>query len=352
MSEALLRVEGLVKHFPVDAGLLPRLFGRRPGSVQAVNHVNLDIARGETLGLIGESGCGKTTLGRSILRLQEPSAGRVRFDGIDITALPAAAMTPMRRRMQIVFQNPYASLNPRRKVGEIVAQPLRLHRLANARQARDTAAAMLESVGLRAAHLDRYPHQFSGGQRQRIGIARALVLHPEFLVCDEPVSALDVSIQAQVIDLLARLRRELGLTYLFISHDIGVIAYLSDRVAVMYLGNIVETGPTRSVLRAPLHPYTQALVSAVPRVDRADRQARIRLAGEPPSPLAPPSGCRFHPRCSRATEMCRMEVPVARDFGEGREVACHHASNDLFPIPPPQRGRGIQNSLSRLAGEG
>ena len=269
--------------------------------MQAVNHVSLHIARGETLGLIGESGCGKTTLGRSILRLVEPSAGSVVFDGIDVTALPAAALRPMRRRMQIVFQNPYASLNPRRKVGEIVAQPLRLHHVARARQAREQAAAMLESVGLRTEHLDRYPHQFSGGQRQRIAIARALILHPEFLVCDEPVSALDVSIQAQVIDLLARLRREMGLTCLFISHDIAVIAYLSDRVAVMYLGSIVESGPTRAVLRAPLHPYTQALVSAVPRVDRAGRQARIRLAGEPPSPLAPPSGCRFHPRCVSAT---------------------------------------------------
>lgn len=324
-AQPLLKTEGLVKHFAIDANPLARLFGRKPTSVQAVNNVSLHIARGETLGLIGESGCGKTTLGRSILRLQEPNSGRVTFDGTDVTALSAAALKAIRRRMQIVFQNPYASLNPRRRIGQIVAQPLRLHRQANARQARDLAAAMLESVGLRSAHLDRYPHQFSGGQRQRIGIARALILHPEFLVCDEPVSALDVSIQAQVIDLLARLRRDLGLTYLFISHDIAVIAYLSDRVAVMYAGSIVESGPTGSVLHAPLHPYTQALISAVPRVDRTERQQRIRLAGEPPSPIAPPSGCRFHPRCAMATELCRRDEPLPRTAPGGRMVACHHA---------------------------
>ncbi len=318
----LLRVTGLAKHYPVGAGL----FRRRQATVQALNGINLTIARGETLGLIGESGCGKTTLGRTILRLQEPSAGHVEFDGTDLAALSPAALKAMRRRMQIVFQNPYASLNPRRRVGDIVAQPLTLHRLATARQAREQAAAMLERVGLRVAHLDRYPHQFSGGQRQRVAIARALILQPDFVVCDEPVSALDVSIQAQVIALLAELRRALGLTYLFISHDIAVIAYLSDRVAVMYLGGIVELGAANDVLHAPLHPYTQALISALPRLDAADRRARIRLKGEPPSPLAPPAGCHFHPRCPRATELCRQVAPALRGAGNGRLVACHHAA--------------------------
>jgi len=324
-GQPLLKVEGLVKHFSIDAGPLARLVGRHTTNVQAVNGISLNITRGEALGLIGESGCGKTTLGRSILRLQEPTSGCVTFDGIDVTTLSATALKAIRRRMQIVFQNPYASLNPRRRIGKIVAQPLRLHRQANARQARDLAAAMLESVGLRSAHLDRYPHQFSGGQRQRIAIARALILHPDFLVCDEPVSALDVSIQAQVIELLARLRRDLGLTYLFISHDISVIAYLSDRVAVMYAGSIVESGPTGSVLHAPLHPYTQALVSAVPRVDRTEQRQRIRLPGEPPSPTSPPSGCRFHPRCAMATDLCRRDEPLPRITPDGRMVACHHA---------------------------
>jgi oligopeptide/dipeptide ABC transporter ATP-binding protein len=326
MSEPLLRVDGLVKHYPVDPGMLGRLLRRTAVHVQALNGVSLDIARGETLGLIGESGCGKTTLGRAILRLQEPTAGKITFDGTNLRELSAGALKAMRRRMQIVFQNPYASLNPRRRVGDIVAQPLRLHRLASPRQAREQAAAMLESVGLGAAYLDRYPHQFSGGQRQRIAIARALVLHPDFVVCDEPVSALDVSIQAQVIALLAKLRQELRLTYLFISHDIAVIGYLSERVAVMYLGSIVEIGTTSKVLRAPSHPYTQALISAVPRLDGAERRARIRLPGEPPSPLAPPNGCRFHPRCERATELCRREIPVLRPLDDGRMVACHHTT--------------------------
>jgi oligopeptide/dipeptide ABC transporter ATP-binding protein len=335
---SLLSVEGLTKHYRFDPGPVGRLFGGRPAVVRAVDGIGFEIARGETLGLIGESGCGKSTLGRAILRLVEPTAGRVRFDGTDLTALPAAALKPWRRRMQIVFQNPYASLNPRRTAAGIVAQPLRLHGMARGRTARERAAAMLEKVGLRGAQIDRYPHQFSGGQRQRIGIARALVLDPEFLVLDEPVSALDVSVQAQIIELLARLRRELSLTCLFISHDISVIGYLSDRVAVMYLGAIVEIGPTAEVLAAPRHPYTQALLSAVPRVDRARtplagggrgegaaRSARIRLTGEPPSPLAPPSGCHFHPRCPRATAVCREEAPVLRSTATAGLVACHHA---------------------------
>ncbi|MCW3474664.1 ABC transporter ATP-binding protein [Limobrevibacterium gyesilva] len=327
----LLDVKDLVKHYGVGQGLLGRLFGAPPRKVQALNGVSLHVGAGETLGLIGESGCGKSTLGRAILRLHEPDSGSVTFGGVDVTALDTGGLKAMRRRMQIIFQNPYASLNPRKPVGEILAQPLRLHRLAEGAALRERVREMLEHVGLRAAHADRYPHQFSGGQRQRIGIARALILNPEFVVCDEPVSALDVSVQAQIIDLLARLKRELGLTYLFISHDIAVIGYVSDRVAVMYLGEIVENGPARAVLRRPYHPYTRALMSAVPRVDRADQQQeRVRLHGDLPSPMDPPPGCRFHTRCGFATDLCRSVAPLRRQLEEDRMVACHH-----FPEPAP-----------------
>jgi oligopeptide/dipeptide ABC transporter ATP-binding protein len=322
---ALLEVTDLVKHYDPGQGLVSRLLGQKPRKVQALNSVSLQIRAGETLGLIGESGCGKSTFGRTILRLHEADSGLVQFGGTDVMALDAAAMKAMRRRMQIIFQNPYASLNPRKTVAQILAQPLRLHGLATGAELRERVLTMLANVGLRASHADRYPHQFSGGQRQRIGIARALILNPEFVVCDEPVSALDVSIQAQIIDLLARLKRELGLTYLFISHDIAVIGYVSDRVAVMYLGEIVESGPARAVLRTPQHPYTRALMSAVPRVDRAAQgQERVRLLGDLPSPMDPPAGCRFHTRCGFATELCRSVAPAQRDLGEGRMVACHH----------------------------
>ncbi|MCL4747349.1 MAG: ATP-binding cassette domain-containing protein, partial [Burkholderiaceae bacterium] len=281
------------------------------------------IGHGETVGLIGESGCGKSTLGRAILCLNEPTSGRVEFDGVELTALPAAELKAMRRRMQIIFQDPYASLNPRKTVAEIVGLPLKLHGVARGGDARDRVAAMIENVGLRAEHLGRYPHEFSGGQRQRIGIARALILSPKFLVCDEPVSALDVSIQAQILHLLETLRRELGLTYLFVSHDIAVIGYVSNRIAVMYLGEIVESGPTRLILESPRHPYTQALLSAIPRVDQAGKRKRVHLQGDLPSPLAPPPGCRFHTRCPQASARCRVEPPRSIDLGDGRSAACH-----------------------------
>jgi oligopeptide/dipeptide ABC transporter ATP-binding protein len=325
MTLPLLATDTLVKHFEQHRGLGARLAGTPRRRVHAVNGVSLEIARGETLGLIGESGCGKSTLGRVILRLHEPTSGSIRFDGEDITRLALEPMKAMRQRMQIVFQDPYASLNPRRTVEEIVGLPLKLHGLAASRSdLRDRVARIVESVGLKTAHLQRYPHQFSGGQRQRIGVARALILGPQFLVCDEPVSALDVSIQAQIIQLLADLRRELGLTYLFISHDISVIAYVSDRIAVMYLGRIVELGSVADVLERPSHPYTQALLSAVPRLDAA-RGPRTRLEGDLPSPIDLPSGCAFHTRCPLAEEICRTTPPPVRTVAPAHTSACHFA---------------------------
>ncbi len=281
---------------------------------------------GECLGLIGESGCGKSTLGRLALRLREPTSGSVCFDGIDLASLDARSLAALRPRMQIVFQDPYASLNPRRNVEQIVGLPLRLHTQLSASARRVRVVEALTWVGLGAAYLHRYPHQFSGGQRQRIGIARALVLHPDFVVCDEPVSALDVSVQAQIVELLAGLRRKLGLAYLFISHDIAVVAHVSDRIAVMYLGRIVELGPARAVVTAPRHPYTQALLSAVLQV-HAPRSIRMRLTGEPPSPLSPPTGCAFHPRCPHAQEICRTTPPTLTGTASGHAAACHFADS-------------------------
>ncbi len=319
----LLKLEGLVKHYDSRRGIWGTLTGNPGALVQAVNGVSLTVRRGETLGVIGESGCGKSTLGRAILRLHEPTSGKVLFDGVDVTALDREGLLRMRRRMQMVFQDPYASLNPRKTVLDILGSALEIHGIAKGAERKSRVVAMLENVGLRAGHVGRYPHQFSGGQRQRIGIARALILNPEFLVCDEPVSALDVSIQAQIIQLLSDLKRELGLTYLFISHDIAVIGYVSDRIAVMYLGEVVEQGPARSVLGSPGHPYTQALLSAVPRVDGASGPQRIRLAGDLPSPLAPPPGCKFHTRCPLAKDICRTMAPPVVTLGGGQTAACH-----------------------------
>jgi len=324
----LVAVSGLSKHFDLRRGLRRFTDDARAHTVHALDGVSFDIARGETLGVIGESGCGKSTLGRTVLRLLEPTAGQVAFDGTDLATLDAAGMKAVRRRMQIVFQDPYASLNPRRTVEQIVGLGLAIHGNPSAPALRDAVAEMLGRVGLSPAHMQRYPHQFSGGQRQRIGIARALIVQPDFVVCDEPVSALDVSIQAQILALLEELKRALNLTYLFISHDLAVVGHVSDRIAVMYLGQIVELGPARTLLHAPAHPYTQALLQAVPRVD-ADRAERQPLAGDVPSPLRPPPGCRFHTRCPHATDHCRTTAPEHRQIAPGHVVACHLYASDL-----------------------
>jgi oligopeptide transport system ATP-binding protein len=322
VTDVLVQVRGLEVHFPVRSGTV---LARVTGAVRAVDGVDLDIRRGETLGLVGESGCGKSTTGRAILQLVRPTAGQVLFDGIDLVELRGRELRPLRRRMQIVFQNPYASLDPRMTVESIVAEPLELHRVLSGQARRDRVQELLALVGLDPAHARRFPHEFSGGQRQRVGIARALALEPEFVVADEPISALDVSIQAQILNLLQDLKQRLGLTLLFIAHDLAAVRHLCDRVAVMYLGKIVELGPAREVVARPLHPYTQALVSAVPVPDPAAAAARRRivLRGDLPSPLDPPSGCRFRTRCVWAFERCSVEEPQLREPAGGRTVACH-----------------------------
>ena len=320
MGEPLLRVRNLVKHFPVKGGLLSRTVDH----VHAVDGVSFELAAGETLGLVGESGCGKSTTGRCILRLIEPTAGEVRFDGKDVMAMDGRGLRAMSRGMQIIFQDPFASLNPRMTVGAIVGEALTIHRLArNAREHDDRVVNLLETVGLHADYRSRYPHEFSGGQRQRIGIARALAVSPRLIVCDEPVSALDVSIQAQVINLLEDLQRQFGLAYLFIAHDLSVVEHISRRVAVMYLGRIVELASAHDLYATPRHPYTEALLSAVPVPDPSAKRQRIVLQGDVPNPIRPPAGCHFHPRCPHAMERCRSEAPLLREVASGHLAACH-----------------------------
>lgn len=323
-NNVLLRVENLFKHFPIMQGILVK---KQIGAVHAVDGISFDVHSGETLGLVGESGCGKSTAGRTILQLYRPTAGSVIFDGVDLVNLQGNALRHMRRQMQMIFQDPYASLNPRMTVGEIIIEPLIIHNVAQGKEIDERAANLLELVGLNPAFANRYPHEFSGGQRQRIGVARALALQPKLIICDEPISALDVSIQAQVINLLEDLQKQFNLTYLFIAHDLSVVRHISDRVAVMYLGIIVELASRQDLYEDPLHPYTQALLSAVPIPDPMveEKRQRIILQGDVPSPVNPPSGCRFRTRCPIAQEICAEQTPEWREAKPGHYVACHFA---------------------------
>jgi oligopeptide transport system ATP-binding protein len=323
-DQVLLKVEGLVKHFPIYQGV----FRRQVGAVRAVDGVTFDVHEGETFGLVGESGCGKTTVGRTILQLYRPTAGHVYFDGIDLVGLKYGQMRRMRRRMQMIFQDPYASLNPRMTVGDIIAEPLIIHGLARGKETAERVSTLLNLVQCNPSFASRYPHEFSGGQRQRIGIARALALNPELIICDEPISALDVSIQAQIINLLEDLQAKFGLTYLFIAHDLSMVRHISSRVAVMYLGIIVELASVKVLYSNPLHPYSQALLSAVPVPDPVveEKRQRIILEGDVPSPANPPSGCRFRTRCPLAQEICAQQIPEWREITKEHWVACHMVS--------------------------
>jgi oligopeptide transport system ATP-binding protein len=321
--EPLLEVTNLVKHFPIKSGIL---IDRQIGAVQAVDDVSFAVGEGETLGLVGESGCGKSTLARSILQLLKPTSGSVRFRGTELTELSRRELRPLRREMQMIFQDPYASLNPRKRVGQIVGDPLKLHGVASGSELRQRVESLLDRVGLSPEHYNRYPHEFSGGQRQRIGVARALALEPKMIIADEPVSALDVSIQAQIINLLEDLQDEFDLTYVFVAHDLGVVRHVSDRIAVMYLGKLVEIGPAEDVYTKPIHPYTVSLLSAVPIPDPRENRARelVVLEGDVPSPANPPPACRFHTRCPRATDICSELEPQLIHYGNGHWAACHH----------------------------
>jgi len=324
-KEVLLRVDHLVKYFPINRGII---IMKQVGAVHAVDDVSFDIYRGETLGLVGESGCGKSTTGRTILQLYKPTSGHVYFEGVDLTTLKQEEMRKLRRNMQMIFQDPYASLNPRMTVGEIVGEPLVIHNVLQGKAVDRRVEELLELVGLNPAFANRYPHEFSGGQRQRIGVARALALQPQLIICDEPISALDVSIQAQVVNLLEDLQKEFNLTYLFIAHDLSVVKHTSNRVAVMYLGIIVEVASRDELYAHPLHPYTQALLSAVPIPDPVaeEKRKRIILQGDVPSPVNPPSGCRFRTRCPLAVDICKEQKPEFREVSPGHFVACHLVS--------------------------
>ncbi|WP_291298564.1 ABC transporter ATP-binding protein [Elioraea sp.] len=344
MSEPLLSVRNLEKHFPVERGVI---FNKVVGHVRAVDGVSFDLAEGETLALVGESGCGKSTTARLVLRLLTPTGGSIRFAGEDITTKPARELAAVRRAMQPVFQDPYASLNPRMAVGRIIAEPMEVHGIGDDASRRARVEELLRLVGLAPYHAQRFPHEFSGGQRQRIGIARALAVNPRLVVCDEPVSALDVSIQAQVVNLLKDLQNRLGLSYLFIAHDLAVVRHVSDRIAVMYLGEIVETAPKTRLYAAPLHPYTQALLAAIPVPDPGRRRAQGALAGDVPSPMNPPPGCRFSTRCAHVIARCREERPVLRPLGDDHLVACHRAEDLPVPMIPSLAPHPPSEAVSR-----